>query len=171
MKSLLEYLLTEKKSKEEKPKKEKAAAGEYKEIKNAGGITNLAKEVIGAGSFSKALVKAASKDGQEDIKNQLKVQTTDRTILGTIKKIVKADNNLAKLFDNSKIESMNGGDGIQIKIVEKVSDLAGTQSSSERLIKFWMQSTLRAYGAPWNDSDVIYFISRQGIPRIVITKR
>jgi len=168
MKSLLEYLLLEK---EESKKDPKSAPNGYKEIKNAGGITNLAKETIGAASFKKAMVKAASKDGQQDIKTKLKVSGTDMTILGTIKKVVKADNNLAKLFDDSKIEPADGG-GIKIRIIEKVSDLAGTQSSSERLIKFWMQSTLRAYGAPWDDKDVIYSISESQLKtNMIITKR
>lgn len=166
MKSLLEYLLLEK----EEKKEPKDLPSGYKEIKNAGGITNLAKETIGAASFKKAMVKASTKEGQKDIKDKLKVTTTDRSILGTIRKVVKADNNLAKLFDSSKIEPAEG-DGIKIRIKEKVSDLAGAQSSSERLIKFWMQSTLRAYSAPWDDKDVIYSISQEGKPYMIITKR
>lgn len=173
MKSLLEYLILEKEQSRKEPRENKEVKSlptGYKKIENSGGVSKLAQDIIGTNTFKKAMLKAASQDGKKDIKAKLDVTSTDLTIFGTISKVAKANNDLSKLFDKKRIEKYDD-DGIKIKIVEIISNLAGTQSSSERLIKFWMQSTLMAYGAPWEDSKVIYSILSQGEPSIIIVKK
>jgi len=143
MRSLRDFLLAEAKDN----KSEKIPEG-FKKIETRGGLTGVAKEAMG-GSYKEGIEAAATKEGKDQIKEKLKGSGS-----GSIKKIltsvVKTPNPLDDVFVGiyEKSDDLIGdNDGVIIKLSpSNWTSLAGTASSSQRLLKFWLQSTLVAYG-------------------------
>jgi len=155
MKSLLEYLILEaeeEKTKNTKPEEKDAPDG-FDFIETRGRLSKQAKIAIG-GTFKEGM-KSAEDSGKvrENIKEKLKAKSVDaQSVRSIIKSIVTADNDLDDIFKKAPVSLNFGDDGIIISFVDgNWKKLAGTVSSSKRLVKFWLQSSLLAYGSKkWN---------------------
>ena len=155
MKTLREFLIAE--AKEDKTN-EKIPEG-FSIIKSSGGLTGAAKEAMG-GSFKAGLEAASSSKGKQKIIDQLKGTGSD-TIKSIITSVVKTKNDLDEVFIeiSSKSEEIIGDkDGVVIKLnASEWPTLAGREKSSLRLLKFWLYSTLLAYG--YQKKGVVFAIS------------
>ena len=156
MKSLRDYLLAEAKAEDAQNKVPK----HHKKITLQGGLTGAAKEIMG-GSYKKGITAAASEDGRKQILEKLK-GSGGSTIKEIIGGVVNAPNDLDSVFvavDTARTESISGDlDGISLKLnPTEWSKLAGTTSSSMRLLRFWLESTLIAYG--YKQKGVVFSIN------------
>ena len=109
-----------------------------------------------------------SDDGKKKIIDQLKGTGSD-TIKSIITSVVKTKNDLDEVFIDihSKSEEIIGDkDGVVIKLNASTwPTLAGREKSSKRLLKFWLYSTLLAYG--YQKTGVVFAISDKGDSMIV----
>ena len=149
MRTLRDFLLAEAKS--DKDKKTDANSSKvpegFQKIKNQGRLTDEAKLAMG-GTFKQGMKSALeSQKVRDKIKENLKAKSPKPdSIRDIIKKVIEAQNDLDLIF-RTKTDKDFDKDGVIISF--KSADwtsLAGTPSSSARLVKFWLQSSLIAYG-------------------------
>ena len=154
MKSLREYLLAEAKN-----DNENKTPKDYMKITLQGGLTGHAKQMMG-GSYKEGITAAATEKGRDQILEKLKGSGGD-TIRKIIESVVTTPNDLDSIFvavDYKRTESISGMDGIAIKLnPTEWPQLAGKKSSSMRLLRFWLESTLIAYG--YQKKGVVFSIS------------
>jgi len=159
MKSLLEYLMLEgeeDKKQDPKPKKKDTPDG-FVVIDTRGRLSKQAKIAIG-GTFKEGMKSAEdSATVRKNIKEKLKAKSVDpKSVKSIINGIIVANNDLDELFKKKASSKSFGDDGIIISFKdESWRKLAGTESSSKRLVKFWLQSSLLAYGSKkWNTAEI-----------------
>ena len=155
MKSLLQFLMEEKQSKQSKPVELPEG---FAEIQNRGSLTKEAQEAIGAKSFAKGMEITAAKKAGEVIK-KLGKAPQGGTPYEILKAIMKNENDLDLVFQ-PQVQKFSGAEGGVILTFNPKNDwskLAGTSSSSKRLVKFWLQSTLYVFQCK-NSSSRMYAI-------------
>jgi len=149
MKTLRDFLLAEAKGDKDKKGKsdnsEKIPAG-FEVISNKGRLTDEAKLAMG-GTFKQGMKSAMeSQDVRDKIKGELKAPSPKPdSVRDILTKVVNAKNDLDLVFKDRPKDFDPDGLIISFKSADWAS-LAGTSSSSARLVKFWLQSSLVAYG-------------------------
>jgi len=143
----------------------------FEKIERRGSITSVAQEALGDSSLKGARIKAATAEGKKEIIEKLKVSSTDGTILGTMKTVLGAQNDLQKVFIKDSLKTLDDGDGVMFKVTSDWASLGGSSASSKKLMLFWIESTLMTYGAPHSKSDVIYAFSDVGSGQFLIQKK
>ena len=154
MRTLRDFLLAEAKEEENKDNKGKdnktsKPEAEYPEgfkvVDLRGGLTDLAKEAMGAKNFTAAMDLAATK-------NPDKIKQEFGTVNGTshyeiLKSVVGNKNKFNQVFQK-KVSPLPGHEGgiILYFVSNDWTTLAGKSESSKRLVRFWLQSLLLAYG-------------------------
>jgi len=148
MRTLKDFLLAE--AKDDKPTQgdeDKIPQG-FELIKNKGRLTDEAKLAMG-GTFKSSMSSAQeSSKVREKIRDGLNVKTkpNPKSVKDIIEKVILAQNDLDEIF-KTKPKKEFGKDGIQVELKSaEWSKLAGRTSSSQRLLKFWLASSLIAYG-------------------------
>jgi len=153
MRTLREYLIAEAKDDTSKTPKD------YTKITLQGGLTGHAKEMMG-GSYKEGITAAATDKGRKQILDKLGGSGGD-TIVKIVRSVVETTNDLDDIFisvDEKRTESLSQMDGIALKLnPTEWPKLAGTPSSSQRLLRFWLESTLIAYG--YKKKGVVFSIS------------
>jgi len=150
MKTLRDFLLAEaKEDKKNKNDKTTKPAIEYPEgfkvVDNRGGLTAEAKEAMGAANFTAAMDLAATKNPQKIMDEFGSVNGTSH--YEVLKSVVGNKNKFNQVFQNkvSKLPGVEGGIILYFVSNDWVT-LASKAPSSKRLVKFWIQSLLLAYG-------------------------
>ena len=147
MRTLRDFLLAEAKAEPTESKEEKIPQG-FELIKNQGRLTDEAKLAMG-GTFKSSMSSAQeSNKVRQKIRDGLKVKGTPnpKSVKDIITKILTAENDLDEIFKKKPSKEF-GKDGIQIDFrSSEWTKLAGKSSSSKRLVKFWLASSLIAYG-------------------------
>lgn len=172
MKSLRDFLLAEANNDDKKENSSTTGLPEgFEKIKNQGRLTQEASIAMG-GSFKEGMKSAAeSSKVRTKIKEELKAGSPNSSsIRDIIKKVVIAKNELDEIF-KTKTEKDFGEDGVIISF--RSSDwikLAGTKSSSSRLVKFWLQSSLIAYGYNSKNALRVSFAINYSNNQILIAK-
>ena len=172
MKSLRDFLLAEANNDDKKENRPTTELPEgFEKISNKGRLTKEASIAMG-GSFKEGMKSAAESSAvRTKIKEELKAGTPNSSsIRDIIKRVVIAKNELDKIF-RTKTEKDFGEDGVIISF--KSGDwtkLAGTKSSSSRLVKFWLQSSLVAYGYNSESALEVSFAINYSNNQILISK-
>lgn len=144
MRTLRDFLLAETK-KEASDNKNKQLPPGFTIISNRGSLTKEAQEAMGARNWSSAMDIAATKDPAKIKKSLGTVSGNDPYSI--LKGIMKNDNDLDEVFEKSVGRIPNVGDSIVLQFISNDwTTLARTSSSSQRLVKFWINSALQVYG-------------------------
>ena len=147
MKTLRDFLLAE--AKIDKDDKTTKPANNYPEgfkvVDLRGGLTDLAKEAMGAKNFSAAMDLAATKKPEKIIEEFGTV--SGKTHYDILKGVVGNKNKFNQVFQ-PKVSKLPGYEGgiILYFVSNDWTTLAGKAESSKRLVRFWIQSLLLAYG-------------------------
>lgn len=157
MRTLRDFLLAEAKGED---KNKTGNKGENKEgetsrfdypegfqvVSNKGGLTKEAQEAIGAKNFSEAMDIAAVKNPKKIIDEFGSVN--GKTPYDILKGVVGNKNKFDEVFQSKVSRLPNYPDSVVLYFKDNSwTSLAKTESSSSRLVKFWIQSLLLAYGA------------------------
>ena len=149
MKTLKDFLLEEAKNdKNEKPGvPQKSYPEGFKVVSNQGGLTKEAQEAMGAANFTAAMDIAAVKNPQK-IFDEFGSVSGKKTPYDILKGIVGNKNKFNEIFEAKVSKLPDYPDSVVLYFKSNDwTSLAKTESSSSRLIKFWIQSLLLAYGA------------------------
>ena len=115
-------------------------------VSNQGGLTKEAQEAIGAKNFSEAMDIAAVKNPQKIFDEFGSV--SGKTPYEIMKGIVGNKNKFDDVFQAKVSKLPDIPDSVVLYFKDNSwTSLAKTESSSSRLVKFWIQSLLLAYGA------------------------
>ena len=150
MRTLQDFLLAEAKDGEKKKKKKQSKSGPpvemFQDISNVGSISKQAQEFIG-GKIKASRGAAETDEGRKQIRDNLGAgdgpATDDPTLL--LKWLMSKGTKLNDVFgDKTSVKS----DYVVLKLKGGWENLAGQgkDSSSKKLLKFWISSSLVAYG-------------------------
>ena len=174
MRTLLEYLMLE-------AKKPDLPSG-FELISLSGGLSNEAKQILQASSYKKAKIGALSPGGRTAIKNGLKTKPVPSATdpIEFVKEFFKADSILNQYVDEASekeikrfggntddavfLELKNANDGSWKDVGGK-----GKVSSSIRVIRFWVESTMMTYlekpdvgvGFAFNKAYNLFYVYRK----------
>ena len=148
MRTLLDFLMEE--NDKDKKDNKKELPGGFVVISNQGSLTEEAKQAIGAKSFKKGMEVLAAQEGGKSVREKLKAPSgvvggTPREIL---KGVMNTKNDLDEVFKQQVQVISDFPDGVIVEYIVDLNTLAGSTSSSKRLLKLWLQSTLVAYNCP-----------------------
>ena len=150
MKTLRDFLLAEaKEDNKGKNNKGEASQKSYPEgfaiVSNQGGLTKEAQEAMGAANFTAAMDIAAVKNPQKIFDEFGSV--SGKTPYDVLKGIVGNKNKFNEVFQAKVSKLPEYPDSVVLYFKDNSwTTLAKTESSSSRLVKFWIQSLLLAYG-------------------------
>ena len=168
MKTLRDYLLQEQMITEAKSEAEKELLGKgYKKIGRQGTITKELKDLLNivsakelnlkAGKISDAL-KVSTKEGRQEIKDELELSGTEADYFATIKKAIESDT-LSKIFVKILSKSKNS---ISLQLKSSYGSVAKKTASSQKFIKFWLECACIANGFEQAPMELKFYVSENG---------